>query len=90
MTVIIKITSVAVLVTLSLAPVAGAAEAPSAVFTRDAILAAMRKVNDYRLTQEVGRGWEGKPGTGDDWVGGTYYTGVMALYRATGDKALLD
>jgi rhamnogalacturonyl hydrolase YesR len=70
--------------------VAGAAEAPSAVFTRDAILAAMRKVNDYRLTQEVGRKWEGKPGTGDDWVGGTYYTGVMALYRATGDKALLD
>jgi rhamnogalacturonyl hydrolase YesR len=50
----------------------------------------MRKVNDYRLTQEPARKWMAKPDTGDDWIGGTYYTGVMALYRATGDKAFLD
>jgi len=91
MNAITKATSVAVLFALGLALGALAAEAPSPVFTRDAILAAMRKVNDYRLTQEPARKWDANPkAQGDDWIGGTYYTGVMALYRATGDKAVLD
>ena len=91
MRLITKTTSVAMLVTLGLALTALAAEAPSPVFTRDAIVAAMRKVNDYRLTQEQARKWYHNPkAQGDNWVGGTYYTGVMALYRATEDKAVLD
>ena len=91
MNAITKATFVAVLVTLGLALAALAAEAPPPVFARDAILATMRKVNAYRLTQEPTRKWDAKPtAQGDNWVGGTYYTGVMALYRATGDKALLD
>jgi len=91
MNTVTRTTSVAVLVSLGLALAAGAAEAPSPVFTGDAILATMRKVNAYRLTQESARKWNAKPGAqGDNWVGGTYYTGVMALYRAASDKVLLD
>jgi unsaturated rhamnogalacturonyl hydrolase len=41
------------------------------------------KVNKYQLDHP----WREKD---DNWIRGTYYTGVMAVYRATGDKKYLN
>ena len=43
----------------------------------------MRKVRDYQLKNP----WKE---TDRNWIRATYYTGVMALYRVTGDKEILD
>jgi rhamnogalacturonyl hydrolase YesR len=50
----------------------------------DQILKILHKTNDYQYDN---------PWTEDDdynWIRGTYYTGVMAAYQATGDKKFLD
>jgi len=53
------------------------------VFTREKIISIMHKVNDYQLSH---------PWKEDDrnWIRGTYYTGVIALYKATEDPRVLD
>jgi unsaturated rhamnogalacturonyl hydrolase len=49
--------------------------------SRERILAVMRKVN----AQEAAR-----KSADRNWIGGTYYTGVMALYRASEEPAVLE
>ena len=53
------------------------------VFSKDAILAVMHKVNDYQKAHP----WRE---TDRNWIRGTYYTAVMAFHDATGDRRLLD
>lgn len=50
---------------------------------RDRVIALMQKVNAWQLAH---------PWTKHDpnWIRGTYYTGVMALHRTTGDPAILQ
>lgn len=64
---------------------AAAAEKPPAekVYTKDSILAVMRRVRDY----QVAHPWKA---TDRNWIRATYYTGVMGLYRASGDKEILN
>ena len=52
---------------------------PSDVFQRDAILRLMHKVNDWQLAHQ----WKEDD---RDWVRTTWYTGVMAAYKSTGDE----
>jgi rhamnogalacturonyl hydrolase YesR len=49
--------------------------------SRERILAVMRKVNAYEAARKS---------ADRNWVGGTYYTGVMALYRAGEEPAVLE
>ena len=53
------------------------------VFSKEKIIAIMKKVNEYTLSH---------PYTEHDrnWVRATYYTGVMALYKTTTDPRILD
>ena len=51
-------------------------------FQRDAIVSLMRHVNEYTRTHPYAE-------TDRNWIRGTYYTGVMGLYRTTGDDAVL-
>ncbi len=57
------------------------------VFAKENVLAILHKVNDYQLKHP-----EGGPqiASGSEWSRATYYTGVMAFYRATGEAKLLD
>ena len=57
--------------------------AQTGVFARDFIGAIADKVNTYQYTHP-------SPYSNDNWIRGTYYTGVMAMYQATGDKRYLD
>jgi rhamnogalacturonyl hydrolase YesR len=52
-------------------------------FTADGVTELMRKVNTYTQNNP----WKE---TDRDWIRGTYYTGVIGAYEATGDKAYLD
>ncbi len=52
-------------------------------FREDDILSLMRRVNDYTLTHPYRE-------TDRNWIRGTWYSGVMEAYRATGDKRYLE
>jgi rhamnogalacturonyl hydrolase YesR len=59
------------------------AEAPDP-FSRPAIAAVMRRADQWQLAHL-------RPAIGPrDWIRATWYTGVMAAYLATGDRAYLD
>ncbi len=58
-------------------------ENAEAVFTREAIVDVMRRVRDYQLAHP----WKQ---TDRNWIRATYYTGLMGLYRTTGDRQYLD
>ena len=53
------------------------------IFSKSYIKSMIDKVNDYQYNNP----WTEKDG---DWIRGTYYTGVMACYQATGDIKLLN
>lgn len=65
-------------------PIAGDIPTDDDYLDPDRIFELMHKVNHYQYNHP----WTEK----DDynWIRGTYYTGVMATYQATGDKAFLD
>lgn len=63
------------------APAAGGA--PADVFDEAAIRALLRRVNDYQLAHP----WRD---TDRNWIRATWYTGVVAAYEATGERAWLD
>lgn len=52
------------------------------IYSKKFITEIIDKVNDYQLSNP----WKE---TDDNWIRGTYYTGVMACFQATGDKKLL-
>ncbi len=53
------------------------------IYSKPFITDIIGKVNEYQFNHP----WRE---TDDIWIRGTYYTGVMACYQATGDQALLD
>lgn len=53
------------------------------IYSKDFIKSIMDKVNTYQYTHP----WKEYD---DNWIRGTYYTGVMAVYQSTGDKKYLD
>jgi len=53
------------------------------IFDKKEIKSIIDKVNTYQLNNP----WRAYD---DNWIRGTYYTGVMACYRATGDEAYLE
>tara|TARA_B100001175_G_scaffold304698_1_gene300982 strand:- start:1407 stop:2603 length:1197 start_codon:yes stop_codon:yes gene_type:complete len=53
------------------------------VLTKKFIASIGKEVNDYRQENP----WKEKD---DNWIRGTYYTGVMSMYHATGDKGYLN
>lgn len=57
------------------------------VFAKENVLAVMHKVNDYQLQHPM---TDPRIESGYEWSRATYYTGVMAFYRATKDAKLLD
>ncbi len=60
------------------------AESPEeSVFTRESIVEVMRRVHQYQKEHP----WKE---TDRNWIRATYYTGVMGLYRATGDPDVLE
>jgi unsaturated rhamnogalacturonyl hydrolase len=61
----------------------GYAEAQEGIFSKSNIKSMIDKVNDYQFSH---------PWTADDdnWIRGTYYTGVMACYQATKDGKYLQ
>ncbi len=63
-------------------PVPPAGAASAGIFSDKAITSILRKVNSYQLANL-------REGPARDWIRGTYYTGVMAAYEATGDTAYL-
>jgi unsaturated rhamnogalacturonyl hydrolase len=52
------------------------------IYTKDGIIQRMQAVRDYQLAHP----WKE---TDRNWIRATYYTGVMGLYRATGDPEIL-
>jgi rhamnogalacturonyl hydrolase YesR len=52
------------------------------IYSKVFIKAISDRVNQYQLNNP----WKEKD---NNWIRGTYYTGVMAVYQATGDKAYL-
>ena len=52
------------------------------IFSRPFIKSIIDKVNQYQFTHP----WTEKD---DNWIRGTYYTGVMAVYQSTGDEKFL-
>ena len=64
-------------------PLIGHAVARDDVFAEDSIRELMRKVNDYQLKHP----WRKAD---RNWIRATWYTGVMAAYRATKDERYLD
>jgi rhamnogalacturonyl hydrolase YesR len=52
-------------------------------FNKDSILAIMNKVNSYQIN-------ESSPFNNRNWKTSTYFTGVMAFYKATENPILLD
>ncbi len=72
-------------------PLAGYSQAPAESvpragnsFAPEAIAATMRKANAYQERHPV------KPGSNRNWERGTWFTGVMAAWRATGEEAYRD
>ena len=63
---------------------AAGAQAPSGLFKPDAILPWMIRVDDWQ------RAHPSMPPEGRNWERGTWYTGVMAAYHATGQRRFLD
>ena len=57
--------------------------AQNEVYSKLFIESIIKKVNDYQYSNP----WKE---TDDNWIRGTYYTGVMACYQATGNQKLLD
>jgi unsaturated rhamnogalacturonyl hydrolase len=53
-------------------------------FSTRAIAAVMKKADDWQMAHPV------MPAGDRNWRRATWYTGVMAAYRATGDRAYLD
>jgi len=53
------------------------------IFTVEQTVEVMRRVRDYQLAHP----WKE---TDRNWIRATYYTGVMGLYRTTGDPEILD
>jgi unsaturated rhamnogalacturonyl hydrolase len=53
------------------------------LYDKESIKLIMDKVNQYQLDNPWAE-------FDDNWIRGTYYTGVMACYQATGDKKYLD
>ncbi|MEX2234777.1 MAG: glycoside hydrolase family 88 protein [Cyclobacteriaceae bacterium] len=53
------------------------------IYDKKSVKSIMDKVNNYQLANP----WTDFD---DNWIRGTYYTGVMACYQATGDKKFLD
>jgi unsaturated rhamnogalacturonyl hydrolase len=73
-----------VIVAVSITSAAGTFfPAASDEFSPDSITAIMRKVANYRLKN-------GGASINALWEGGAYFTGVMAIYRHTGDQQYLD
>lgn len=64
-------------------PLHGQDAAGDDIFARDSILAVMHKANCYQLKHP----WQKAD---RNWIRATYYTGVMAFYRASGDRTILD
>ncbi len=62
----------------------GKFDSSSHVFERDVILSMMLKANAYQKTHPVMKEND------RNWQRGTWYTGVMAVYRATGDVRFLQ
>ncbi|MHC4334974.1 MAG: glycoside hydrolase family 88 protein, partial [Planctomycetota bacterium] len=62
----------------------GKFDSASHVFERDVILSMMLKANAYQQTHPVMKEND------RNWQRGTWYTGVMAAYRATGDVRFLQ
>lgn len=52
-------------------------------FAKDNIISVMHRVNDYQLKHLQRK-------TDRNWIRATWYTGVMAFYKATDDQKLLD
>ncbi len=63
---------------------------------RDAVVEVVRRVCDYQLAHPVRyrlkrrRNKSRKPYPGNEWRRATFYTGVMAAWRATGDETYRD
>jgi len=53
--------------------------------TPEAILTLMHRVNDWQIAHPYQKSYKDC-----NWIRGTWYTGVMAAYRATGDKSFFD
>lgn len=53
------------------------------IYSKPFIESIIVKVNDYQFSNPWTK-------TDDNWIRGTYYTGVMACYQSTGDQKLLD
>ncbi|HEX9977233.1 MAG TPA: glycoside hydrolase family 88 protein, partial [Acidimicrobiia bacterium] len=64
------------------------------LFSRERILATMERVADWQLAHMVyeARLPDGgtQPVTDTEWVRGAFFAGVMATFRATGDRAYLE
>jgi unsaturated rhamnogalacturonyl hydrolase len=56
----------------------------ASLFSKHAIASVMKEANTWQITHPV------MPEGNRDWQRGTWYTGVMAAYRATGDREYLD
>lgn len=69
---------------LVLAGAAQAQAAPGDFQSRAEILALMHKVNDYQAAHPVMKPLD------RNWERGTWFTGVMAAYKATGDEKFLN
>ena len=54
----------------------------------ESIIAVMRKACDYQLDLQAKNEATNKSDNNFEWVRGAFYTGVMALYEATGDPKL--
>lgn len=72
----------ALLFLLFLAPAARSQEMDD-IFMKDKIIEQMRRVASYQLEHPYKE-------SDQNWIRATYYTGVMGLYRATGDERYLD
>jgi len=60
------------------------------LYSRDFILDLMRKTCDYQLDLQAKKLGTQKEDLNYEWVLGSFYTGVMALYRASGDEKYLE
>ena len=60
-----------------------ACSAQENVFSKQLIKTLADKVNQYQFTHP----WKEND---DNWIRGTYYTGVMAIYQSTGDRKYLQ
>jgi rhamnogalacturonyl hydrolase YesR len=81
-----RIVLFSLLIAAGFASVAFAARAQSAppLPSRAAILALMHRADAYQLAHPV------MPAGDRNWERGTWYTGVMEAWKATGDRAFLD